>query len=222
MPHTYQYPRPALTVDCVLFGWDGEQLALLLIERLNDPFAGNWALPGGFVDMDETVAESARRELEEETGITGVALSQLRTFSAVDRDPRERVVAVAHYALVKRLEAVPASDAKRVGWFPLDELPSLAFDHQKIVKTAVAQLRSDAHRRPVGLDALPRKFTLAELRHLYEAIFSRKVNAARFRRQLLRSELLVRLESTAGRSVSYRFDRKRYRRLSVEGCLFDF
>src|SRR5688572_3150018 len=101
MPHTYQYPRAALTVDCVVFGFDDGELKVLLIERGLEPFKGRWALPGGFVRVEETIDEAARRELEEEAGLKNVFLEQLFTFRALDRDPRERVVSVAHYALVK-------------------------------------------------------------------------------------------------------------------------
>src|SRR6266446_3348233 len=113
MAFTYQYPRAALTVDCVVFGFDEAELKVLLIERALEPFRGRWALPGGFVRVDETLDEAARRELVEETGLANVFLEQLYTFGAVDRDPRERVVSVAHYALVKLSEhpAAGASDA---------------------------------------------------------------------------------------------------------------
>src|SRR6478609_11651708 len=113
MPHTYTYPRAALTVDCVVFGFDEGELKVLLIERALDPFKGQWALPGGFVQLDETLDEAARRELQEETGLKNVYLEQLYTFGAIDRDPRERVVSVAYYALVKSAEhaAIGASDA---------------------------------------------------------------------------------------------------------------
>ena len=101
MAHTYEYPRPALTVDCVVFGLDDEDLKVLLIQRDLDPFAGKWALPGGFVHMDESLEEAARRELAEEAGVSNVFLEQLYTFGDVNRDPRGRVVTVAYYALVK-------------------------------------------------------------------------------------------------------------------------
>src|SRR5256885_3712484 len=99
MSHTYQYPRAALTVDCVVFGFDETELKVLLIQRALEPFKGRWALPGGFVRLDETLDEAARRELEEEAGLKDIYMEQLFTFSAVDRDPRERVVSVAYYAL---------------------------------------------------------------------------------------------------------------------------
>src|SRR6187399_2709879 len=143
MPHTYQYPRAALTVDCVVFGFDEGELKVLLIERGLPPFKGQWALPGGFVRVDETLDEAARRELEEEAGVADVYLEQLYTFGTLDRDPRERVVTVAYYALAKlsdhRIRA--ATDAMGVGWFALDDLPKLAFDHELVVRSAHDRLR---------------------------------------------------------------------------------
>src|SRR5690242_19608977 len=128
MSYCYKYPRPALTVDCVAFGLDDEALKVLLIQRDLEPFDGSWALPGGFVEMEETLEEAARRELREEAGLSDVYLEQLYTFGQPDRDPRERVVTVAYYALVNvvdhRVQA--ASDARRAGWFPALGPPPLA------------------------------------------------------------------------------------------------
>src|SRR5580658_8572686 len=131
MPHTYQYPRAALTVDCVVFGFDESELKVLLIQRALEPFQGRWALPGGFVRVDETIDGAARRELAEETGLKNVFLEQLFTFGEPGRDPRERVVSVAHYALVKLSDhrAKAATDAANAAWFPISKVPTLAFDH---------------------------------------------------------------------------------------------
>src|SRR3954470_3435357 len=161
MPHTYEYPRPALTVDAVVFGFDAGELKLLLIRRGLAPFKGKWALPGGFVRVDETLDDAARRELQEETGLTNVFLEQLYPFGAVDRDPRERVVSVAYYALVKLAEhpAAGASDASDAGWFPLSGLPSLAFDHADILQAAWQRLRGKVRCEPIGFELLPEKFS---------------------------------------------------------------
>src|SRR5205814_2904676 len=143
MAFTYQYPRAALTVDCVVFGFDEGELKVLLIERALEPFKGKWALPGGFVRVDETLDEAARRELEEETGLRNVFLEQLYTFGAVDRDPRERVVSVAYYALVKLSDhrAKAATDASNAQWFPISNVPKLAFDHAGILAIALTRLK---------------------------------------------------------------------------------
>ena len=136
--YQYDYPHPAVTTDIVIFTIRDGRLKLLLIRRGAAPFKGRWALPGGFVGIDEDLEDGARRELAEETGVSGVYLEQLYTFGAPDRDPRERVITVAYYALIPsdRLEIRAATDAEAVGWFALDELPDLAFDHAKIVARA--------------------------------------------------------------------------------------
>src|SRR5213078_2520499 len=143
MAFTYQYPRAALTVDCVVFGFDESELKVLLIQRALEPFKGRWALPGGFVRVDETLDAAARRELQEEAGLSHVFLEQLYTFGAVKRDPRERVVSVAYYALVKLSEhsAKAATDAANARWFAVAKMPRLAFDHDEILTMAVARLK---------------------------------------------------------------------------------
>src|SRR5215469_9882887 len=144
MAYKYQYPRAALTVDCVVFGFDEGEMKVLLIERGLEPFKGRWALPGGFVRVDETLDEAARRELVEETGLKNVFLEQLYTFGEVERDPRERVVSIAYYALVKLADhrAKAATDAANAQWFPISKLPKLAFDHAEILDTALTRLKS--------------------------------------------------------------------------------
>src|SRR5437879_7442574 len=157
MAFTYQYPRAALTVDCVVCGFDEGELKVLLIQRALDPFKGKWALPGGFVHVDETLDEAARRELAEEAGLKDVFLEQLYTFGAVDRDPRERVVTVAYYALVKlsdhRIKA--ATDARDAAWFAVSEARGLAFDHDRLLAAALARLQGKVRYQPIGFELLP-------------------------------------------------------------------
>ena len=228
MPYTYQYPRPALTVDCIVFGLDAEDLKVLLIQRKNEPFAGRWALPGGFVDVGETPEQAARRELEEETGLANVFLEQLYTFGEPDRDPREHIVSVAHYALVNirdtRVRA--ADDARQAGWFPVCKPPPLAFDHPKILRMAHDRLKDGLRRQPVGLELLPRRFTLSQLQHVYETILGKEIDKRNFRRRVLRTGLLVETDQTqkevAHRAARlYRFDVKKYRRLARQGFHFE-
>ena len=187
MPYSYKYSRPALSVDCVVFGVDSETLKVLLIQRAQSPFQGQWALPGGFVEMNETVAEAARRELEEETGLTNVFLEQLYTFSAVERDPRERVVSVAHYALVRMSDhkAQAATDAADADWFPADDAPHLAFDHADILAYALRRLRYKLEYRAVAFQLLPETFTLTELQEAYEHILNEQLDKRNFRRKVL-------------------------------------
>jgi 8-oxo-dGTP diphosphatase len=228
MPYTYDYPRPALTVDCVVFGFDDEDLKVLLIQRNNPPFADRWALPGGFVDVDESLEEAARRELSEETGIEVGYLEQLYTFGAVNRDPRERVVSVAWYALVKPsdFQVQAASDAGDARWFPVAEHPPLAFDHDEILNTAVERLRGKVRYQPIGFELLPRKFTLRQLQHLYETVLGRPLDKRNFRKKFLGMDLLTELDEfetdVPHRAARlYKFDRRRYERLTKQGFNFE-
>ena len=140
--YTYNYPRPAVTADCVIVGEDGQgSRRLLLVRRGNEPFKGCWALPGGFMEMDETLEECARRELKEESGLeTTARFEELKSFSTVDRDPRGRTITVAFLAVVAVSEVKGSDDAAEARWFALDELPELAFDHEEIVQTALERL----------------------------------------------------------------------------------
>jgi 8-oxo-dGTP diphosphatase len=217
-----------LTVDCVVFGFDEGELKVLLIERGLEPFKGRWALPGGFVRVDETLDAAARRELQEEAGLTNVFLEQLYTFGAVDRDPRERVVSVAYYALVKlsEHEAKAATDAANVRWFPVSKAPKLAFDHAGILQTAVARLRGKVRYQPIGFELLPPKFTLSQLQHLYEAILDTKLDKRNFRKKVLGFGLLAPLKEIfqTGRhrpAQLFRFDGGRYKALKRKGFNFE-
>ncbi len=223
MSYTYRYPRPALTVDCVVFGLDEPTLRVLLIQRDRPPFEGCWALPGGFVDEGETVKAAARRELREETGLDGVALEQLRAFSAVDRDPRERVISISHWALVRAAEhpAQAADDARAAAWLPLAEVSGLAFDHDAILALALRRLREHAACQPIGLELLPARFPLAALRGVYEAILGRRLDARAFRRAVLAGGALVPAPGPQrGAAQLYRFDRRRYARRLEQGPSF--
>src|SRR5690606_4525247 len=226
MSYTYKYPRPALTVDCVVFATYDEGLRVLLIRRGEEPFAGDWALPGGFVRIEETTEAAARRELEEETGLKSAYLEQLYTFSRVDRAPRERVVSVAYYALVKPSALAAGSDARSAEWVDVTRLPSLAFDHDDILEMALSRLRSKIRYQPIGFELLPQKFTLGQLQRLYETILGRELDKRNFRRSFLRLGVLQALdEMEAGvahrPSQLYRFDRAEYRRLVKHGFNFE-
>jgi 8-oxo-dGTP diphosphatase len=225
--YTYDYPRPALTVDCVVFGLDETDLKVLLIQRKLTPFQHTWALPGGFVRIDETLDDGARRELEEEAGVTDVYLEQLYTFGALDRDPRDRVVTVAYYALAKlsdhRIRA--ATDAMGVGWFGLDDLPKLAFDHTEIVTSAHERLRGKVRYAPVGFELLPPRFSLTQLQRMYEIILGTDLDKRNFRKKILAMDLLVETDEfeqgVRHRAARlYRFDRRKYDRLTKQGFEF--
>ena len=226
--YTYEYPRPALTVDCVVFGLDAEDLKVLLIERAGEPFAGRWALPGGFVDMDETIDAAARRELQEETGVDVSYLEQLYTFGRVDRDSRGRVVSVAYYALVKPAEhpIKAASDARATQWFPASDPPPLAFDHAEILQVARDRLRGKVRYQPIGFELLPPKFTFRELQHLYETILGQSLDKRNFRKKILGMNVLNELDEyetgVAHRAAQlFSFDREAYERMTREGIDFE-
>jgi len=228
MTYQYNFPRPALTVDCVVFGLDDQDLKVLLIQRDLDPFAGKWALPGGFVHEEETLEDAARRELREETGLNRVFLEQLYTFGDPRRDPRERVVTVAYYALVNiRDHRVRAStDARNAAWFAVTDLPSLAFDHDLILETARERLRGKLSYQPIGFELLPRQFTLFQLQRLYETILEKPLDKRNFRRKILAMGLLQETDEieqdVAHRAARlYRFDEAKYRRLAKQGFLFE-
>lgn len=228
MGHTYEYARPALTVDCVVFAVDESELKVMLIQRGLAPFRGKWALPGGFVHVDESLEEAARRELEEETGLHDVFLEQLYTFGGVDRDPRERVVSVAYYALVKLSDhAVRAqTDASDAAWFAVSKLPSLAFDHAQIVRVGLERLRGKVRYEPIGFELLPAKFTLSQLQHLYEVVLERTLDKRNFRKRVLAMELLIETDEVerdvAHRAARlYRFDERKYRKLKRSGFNFE-
>ena len=136
----YKYPHPAVTTDCVVFGYDGLRLNVLLIERGNEPYKGYWAFPGGFLNINEDAADGARRELCEETGLRVTNIEQLGAFASPDRDPRERVISIAYFTLTHVQDVRGDDDANVARWFPIDQLPSLAFDHQQMFKMALQRL----------------------------------------------------------------------------------
>ena len=143
----YEYPRAAMTADTVIFGFDGEALNVLLVKRGVAPFKGKWALPGGFLRMNETINQCAQRELTEETSFPEIYMEQFGVFSEVNRDPRGRVITTAFYALTPLREVHGGDDAAEAKWFPLDRIPALAFDHDRILRVATNRLREDLHFR---------------------------------------------------------------------------
>jgi 8-oxo-dGTP diphosphatase len=228
MAATYEYPRPALTVDAAVFGLDEEDLKVLLIRRDLEPFQGQWALPGGFVRVEESLEEAVRRELQEETGITQVFLEQLYTFGAVDRDPRERVVTVAYYALVKLSDHAikAATDARDAAWFAISEAGCLAFDHDHVLAVALERLKGKVRYQPIGFELLPPQFTLSQLQRLYEIILEKPLDKRNFRKKILGMDFLVATDEVqkdvAHRAARlYRFDRKKYQQLQKRGFNFE-
>ncbi len=189
-PYQYKYEHPAVTTDCVIFTYEDRKLKVLLVKRGGEPYKGEWALPGGFLRSDETAKEGALRELKEETALEASAIGELGVFSKPDRDPRERVITIAFYALVKPSEVVGGDDADEAAWYPIDTLPQLAFDHTDIVHAALERLKRDIHFEPIGFDLLDDEFTIPDLQRLYEIILGVKFDRRNFQRKIMASGIL--------------------------------
>ncbi len=189
-PYQYKYEHPAVTTDCVIFTYEDWKLKVLLVKRGGEPYKGEWALPGGFLRSDETAREGALRELREETALEASAIGELGVFSKPDRDPRERVITIAFYALVKPSEVMGGDDADEAAWFSIDSLPQLAFDHADIIKSALERLRRDIHFEPIGFDLLDEEFTIPDLQRLYEIILGVKFDRRNFQRKIMASGIL--------------------------------
>jgi 8-oxo-dGTP diphosphatase len=200
MARLEDYPRPSVTVDLVIFTIADDDLKVLLIRRGVDPFKGRWALPGGFVDIHESLEHAAARELKEEVGVTNVYLEQLFTFGEPKRDPRGRVISVAYFALIdaERQRIVAASDAALAEWHSVFDAPKLAFDHKQILEYAVWRLRNKIEWTTVGYELLPKKFTLSELQRVYEIILQKPVDKRNFRKKILAQGRIRELNETRG------------------------
>ena len=192
------HPRPSVTVDLVIFTIAENDLRVLLIRRKQGPFRNCWALPGGFVETDESLEDAAARELKEEVGVENVYLEQLFTFGDPNRDPRGRVISVAYFALVdhEQQKIVAASDAADAAWQAVFDLPELAFDHRRILDYAVWRLRNKLEWTTVGYELLPRRFTLSQLQRVYEVILQRKIDKRNFRKKILAQGQIIELNET--------------------------
>ena len=225
--YCYKYPHPAVTTDCVIFGFDGSELQVLLIERGIEPFKGKWAFPGGFLNMDETAGEGALSELKEETGLENAYIEQFNTYADPGRDPRERVITIAHYALVRIQEVKGGDDAAKAQWFPIDEVPQLAFDHDKILRDAMRKLRERIHFEPIGFELLPEKFTMRDLQILYESILGVKFDRRNFAKKMMHYELLNQLDETVRPTAKrdallYSFNKENYELFKKKGFQLEF
>lgn len=227
LKYHYKYPHPSVTTDCVIFGFDGTKMRVLLIERGIEPYKGRWAFPGGFLNMEESAEVGAMRELREETGLKGAYIKQLHTFSDPKRDPRERVITIAYYALVRLQEVKGGDDAAKAEWFALDEVPALAFDHDLILRMALQELRKQIHFEPIGFELLPEKFTMSQLQTLYEAILEVHFDRRNFANKMLKLGIL---EETGDRPkdaartvpVQYRFNADNYKEMKSKGFKLEF
>jgi 8-oxo-dGTP diphosphatase len=224
----YQYPHPAVTVDCIIFGFDGQTLKVMLIQRKSEPFAKMWALPGAFVNEDESLENCAERVLMKECNISGVYLEQLFTFGTPSRDPRERVISVAYMGLVKTadFELIAGNDELQIEWRDIKEVQDLAFDHSQILETAIQRIRGKIRYQPIGFELMNAKFTLPQLQQLYEAILGQSLDRRNFRKKLLSMQILKQLpekqQNVAHKAAFYyEFDHERYEVLMKEGIYLE-
>ena len=211
-----RYDRPSVTVDVVIFTLQSRELHVLLVQRKHWPHEGRWAIPGGFVNMDEALEQAARRELEEETGVRDIYVEQLYTFGDPKRDPRTRVISVAYIALVSAdTHALRVSDESTdVRWFPVRRLPGpLAFDHDVILAAGLERLRSKLEYTTLAFQLLPEVFSILELKHIYEQILGEKLDKGNFYRKIKDAKVLedtgMRREGRGRPTTLYRFQRNR-------------
>ena len=201
MSYHYDYPHPAVTTDVAVFTLRDRQLQLLLVRRGQQPHRGKWALPGGFLEIDEDLESCAKRELQEETGVSDLYIEQLFTFGRPDRDPRERIISVTYYALIPsdKLALTAGSDATDAAWFPVEKLPELAFDHAEIILLARERLASKTLYSTIAFQLMAETFTLSELQSVYEILRNEKLDKRNFRKWAL---ALNRLEETGGKRTN--------------------
>lgn len=221
-----QEDKVLLAVDCIIFGFDKENLKILLIKRNFEPEKGKWSLIGGFLKQDENLDEAAARVLQNLTGLDDIYMEQLFAYSKVDRDPAERTISVAYFALIdldpKRYEGVQHDTAQ---WFDLKSAPPLIFDHAEMVEKAVVRLRRRALSKPIGFELLPKKFTMRQLQELYESILDKKLDKRNFVNKVNSLDVLVKLDEkdkTVARKGAflYRFDKRKYDRKIEQGYTF--
>lgn len=227
--HNYEDIKPILTaVDCIIFGVQDNRLKLLIFKREVEPLAGKWSLLGAFVKNDESADQAASRILFELSGLNGIYMEQLRTFSCVNRDPGGRVISIAYWSLIRVDQSEMEFNVRnhKAKWVFIDDIPDLVLDHKEMVQLAIQNLRERAKFHPVGFELIPQKFTLNQLLKVYEAIFNRPIDDRNFRKKILKSGLLTKLPekdmSTSKKgSFLYKFNKKMYQKLSKEGYSFD-
>ena len=220
-----------LAVDAIVFGYSKQDgVSILLIQRKYEPFKGSWAIPGGFVLEEETLEQAVERELYEETGIKVNYLEQLYTFGEPDRDPRQRIISVAYFGLVKsslyqRLKA--STDAEDARWFNIKKLPALAFDHKQILQKAIERLRAKVRYQPIGFELLDRKFPFSDLEKLYTALLDKEINRRNFSKKILSYGFIEetgekqKAEGKGRPSNMFQFNQRRYNELMKEGYNFE-
>lgn len=218
-----------VSVDAVVFGYDPDEgVSVLLIRRKYEPYRKYWALPGGLVLDQESLEVAVRRELKEEAGVDVSYLEQLYTFGKPDRDPRNRVVSIAYYGLVRPADhqLLADTDAEDVAWFNIDKLPRLAFDHKQIIETAIKRLRGKLAYEPVGFELLDKKFPFSDLEKLYQVLLNDELDRRNFKKKIMAYGFLDELKESIQRGVGrparlYQFNQKKYFELKERGYNFD-
>lgn len=220
-----QYPKHLVAVDCIIFGFDGENLKILLVKRNFEPQMGEWSLMGGFVGSEETSDEAANRVLCTLTGLENIYLEQLKCYTEINREPTARIMSISYYALINIEKDIQINEQYSAEWVELQKLPDLIFDHNEMVKDAVARLRRRASTGPIGFELLPEKFTMKDLQNLYEAIFDEKFDKRNFTSKINSMDILLntnKKDMTSSRKGSflYRFDEKKYNKKISRGFMF--
>jgi 8-oxo-dGTP diphosphatase len=220
-------PQHLVAVDCVILGFENSKLKLLIMERKVDPMEGASSLMGGFVENEESVDDAAARVLTQTTGLKNIYMEQLACYGDVRRDTGARVISMAYYALIRITESDHfLSQQYSARWLEFDELPELIFDHRQMIDEALKKLRENAQFHPIGFELLPEKFTLSQLRSLYEAIYAHELDKRNFRKKILSMGILEKLEekdktTSKKGAYLYRFDKQKYEELKRRGFVFE-
>lgn len=221
----HSFPKHYVAVDCIIFGFDGENLKILLVKRNFEPKKGEWSLMGGFINDNENSDQAASRVLNNLTGLENIYLEQLKAYTETEREPSARIMSISYYALINIEDNIQINEKYSSQWFDLQSRPDLIFDHNDMVKDAILRLRRRATTRPIGFELLPEKFTMKDLQNLYEAIFDEKYDKRNFTSKINALDVLVntnekdRSSSKKG-SFLYRFDEEKYNKKVAEGFMF--
>jgi 8-oxo-dGTP diphosphatase len=228
MPDYYKSARHLIAVDCIIFGYDiiEKEIKLLLFKRMFEPAKGKWSLAGGFVEKDESLDEAAIRILRKLTGLDSVYMKQSYAYGETGRDPGDRVVSVAYFALITLRDInKELAEQNGVSWCSLTKLPELIFDHSLMIRKALNDLQNQIKIKPVGFELLPEKFTLVQLQDLYEAIYQRIIDKRNFRKKILSMGILEKLdekerETSKKGAYYFKFNEDTYKRLKQNGFYF--
>lgn len=219
------YPKHLVAVDCIIFGFDGENLKILLVQRNFEPQKGEWSLMGGFIENEESSDQAANRVLNTLTGLENIYLEQLKTYTDIDREPTARIMSISYYALINIKDNIQINEKYSAKWFDLKDRPDLIFDHNAMVKDAVLRLRRKTTTKPIGFELLPEKITMKDLQNLYEAIFDEKYDKRNFTSKINALDILVNtnekdMSSSKKGSFLYTFDEEKYNKKIAEGFMF--